>query len=114
MDKAQVIASVAGDLNATEQSVDEAIARATTLVQAMIGARATLNLSPVVATDSQAKAMEAIAALSAARQAVVACHQELAKDHRRLGYGVYAHFEDKYPEGSERPKVVGEHRLRAV
>jgi len=113
MDKAQVIASVAGDLNATEQSVDEAIARATALVQSMIGSRAALNLSPVVGAESQAKAMEAIAALSAARQAVVACHQELAKDHRRLGYGVYAEIADKYPEG-ERPKVVGEHRLRAV
>ena len=33
MDKTQVIASVAGDLNATEQSVDAAIAHATTLVQ---------------------------------------------------------------------------------
>ena len=113
MDKAQVIASVAGDLNATEQSVDEAIARATALVQSMIGSRAALNLSPVVGAESQARAMEAIAALSAARQAVVACHQELAKDHRRLGYGVYAEIADKYPEG-ERPKVVGEHRLRAV
>ena len=36
-----------------------------------------------------AKAIEAIAALSAARDAVVACHAELAKDHRRMGYGVY-------------------------
>ncbi|MBF0663925.1 MAG: hypothetical protein IR159_00015 [Brevundimonas sp.] len=113
MDKAQVIASVAGDLTATEQSVDEAIARATALVQSMIGSRSALNLSPVVGAESQAKALEAIAALGAARQAVVACHQELAKDHRRLGYGVYAEIADKYPEG-ERPKVVGEHRLRAV
>ncbi len=90
MDKAEVIASVAGDLNATEQSVDAAIAHATTLVQAMIGARTALSLSPVAGAESQAKAMEAIAALSAARQAVVACHEELAKDHRRLGWGTYA------------------------
>ncbi len=113
MDKAQVVASVAGDLTATEQSVDEAIARATTLVQSMIGSRTALALSPVVGAEAQAKALEAIAALGAARQAVVSCHQELAKDHRRLGYGVYAHGMDKYPEGDKVP-TSGEHRLRAV
>ena len=112
MDKAQVIASVAGDLNATEQAVDAAIARATTLVQSMIGSRSALNLSPVMGAEAQAKALEAIAGLSAARQAVVACHEELAKDHRRLGYGVYATGEEKGQ--SSRPKTIGEHRLRAV
>ena len=112
MDKAQVIASVAGDLNATEQAVDAAIARATTLVQSMIGARTALNISAVVGSESQAKALETIAALSAARQAVVACHEELAKDHRRMGYGVYATGEEKGQ--SSRPKTIGEHRLRAV
>ena len=111
MDKAQVIASVAGDLKATEQSVDEAIARATTLVQSMIGSRASLNLSPVVGAEAQTKAMEAIAALGAARQAMVACHEELAKDHRRLGFGVYAGFENKTGPGTT---TTGEHRLRAV
>jgi hypothetical protein len=111
MDKAQVIASVAGDLNATEQSVDAAITRATTLVQAMIGSRQALNLSPVAGAESQAKALEAIAALGVARQAMVACHEELAKDHRRLGFGVYAGFQDK-PKETTRP--TGEHALRAV
>jgi hypothetical protein len=112
MDKAQVIASVAGDLNATEQSVDAAIARATTLVQSMIGAREALNLSPVLGAEAQAKALEAIAALGAARQAAVACHEELAKDHRRLGYGVYAEIAEKGQ--TERPRTTGERRLRAV
>ena len=113
MDKAQVIASVAGDLNATEQAVDAAIARATTLVQSMIGSRSALNLSPVMGAEAQAKALEAIAALGVARQAAVACHEELAKDHRRLGYGVYATGEDK-GQSTTRPKTIGEHRLRAV
>jgi len=112
MDKTQVIASVAGDLNATEQSVDAAIAHATTLVQSMIGARTALGISPVVGAESQAKAMEAIASLSAARQAVVACHEELAKDHRRLGYGIFAGGLPK--TGGDRPETIGEHRLRAV
>lgn len=111
MDQAQVIASVAGDLNTAEKSVDQAIARATTLVQSMIGAREALGVSPVAGADSQAKALEAIAALGAARQAMVACHEELAKDHRRLGYGVYAGFE---PKPGDRPSTTGEHRLRAV
>ncbi|MCS6624863.1 hypothetical protein N0B44_18260 [Roseibacterium beibuensis] len=115
MDKAQVIASVAGDLNATEQSVDEAITRAATLVQSMIGCRAQLGISPVAGADAQAKALEAIAQLGAARQALVACHEELAKDHRRLGYGVYAGPMSKPGDGSsEKPPTTGERRLRAV
>lgn len=114
MTKTEVVANIAGDLNATEKSVDEAIARATALVQSMIAGRTALNVSAVVGTDSQAKALEAIASLSAARQAVVACHEELAKDHRRMGYGVYAGAgEDKY--GKDRPPVVGQQQhLRAV
>lgn len=90
MDRTEVVASVASDLYATEQSIDAAITAATTLVQSMIGARTLLKISPVAAAGSQAKAIEAIAALSAAREAAVACHAELAKDHRRLGYGAFA------------------------
>ncbi|HYD27439.1 hypothetical protein [Brevundimonas sp.] len=114
MDKAQVIASVAGDLSATEQSVDAAIARATTLVQSMIGARTALSISPVVGAESQAKALEAIAALGAARQAIVSCHEELAKDHRRMGYGVYAGKGEDKGVGTGTAPTTGEHRLRAV
>jgi hypothetical protein len=112
MSKTEVIANIAGDLNSTELAVDAALTRATTLVQSMIGARAALNVSPVAGTEAQAKALEAIAALSAARQAMVACHEELAKDHRRLGFGVYADgFGDK---GKEKPPTQGERLLRAV
>jgi len=107
--KTEVIASVAGDLNATEKAVDEAITRATTLVQAMIGGRAALGISPVMGADAQTKALETIAALGVARQAMVACHEELAKDHRRMGWGAFAHFDDK---GNQ--PTTGEHRLRAV
>ncbi len=114
MDKSQVIASLAGDLNASEQALDEAITRATTLVQSMIGARTALSVSPVMGAESQAKAMEAIAALAAARQAMVACHDELARDHRRMGYGVYAEGGLDKGQDKERPPTLGEHRLRAV
>jgi hypothetical protein len=90
MDRKEVAHSVANELHATEAALDAAITQATTLVQSMIGARTLLKLSPVVGADSQAKAMAAIAALSEAREALVACHNELAKDHRRLGLGAYA------------------------
>lgn len=103
MDKTETIASVAGDLTAAEVAVDAAIARATTLVQAMIGARTALSLSPLAGATSQTKAMEAIAALAVAREAMVACHTELNKDHRRLGYGTYAIGPLNKPSDPERP-----------
>jgi len=90
MDRSQVVTSVAGDLYATEKSIDAAITASTTLVQSMIGARTMLGVSPVAGSAAQTKAMEAIAALSAAREAIVACHEELQRAHRRQGYGVYA------------------------
>jgi hypothetical protein len=110
MDKAQVIASVAGDLHASEKALDEAITRATTLVQSMIGSREALNISAVVGADSQARALEAIANLGAARQALIDCHAELAKDHRRLGWGVYAEGGMDKGQGQQRPTG----HLRAV
>lgn len=113
MTKTEVVASVASDLNATEQAVDAAIAHATTLVQSMIGTRTALSISPTVGTEAQARVLEVIAALGAARQAAVACHAELAKDHRRLGWGVYA--EGPLDKGTGGGGVItGEHRLRAV
>lgn len=116
MNKAEVIASVASDLNATEQALDATIAKAATLVQSMIGARTALSLSPIAAAGSQAKAMEAIAALATAREAIVACHEELARDHRRLGYGTYAIGILDKPANPDVPSsaLTRENRLRAV
>jgi hypothetical protein len=117
MNKAEVIASVAGDLNTAEQSLDAAIAQTTTLIQSMIGARTALSLSPVSGASSQTRAMEAVAALATAREALVACHEELAKDHRRLGYGVYAAGILNKPAETTPPtqgELVREARLRAV
>ncbi|MDP3657984.1 MAG: hypothetical protein Q8R45_13605 [Brevundimonas sp.] len=119
MNPSEVIASVAGDLNSTEQSLDATIAHATTLIQSMIGARTALNLSSISGAVSQAKAMDAIAALATAREAIVACHEELARDHRRHGYGVYASGHVNKPaESTTTPPTTGElvreSRLRAV
>ena len=115
MNKTEVIASVAGDLNSAEQSLDTAIAQATTLIQSMIGARTALTLSPVAGAVSQSKAMEAVAALATAREALVACHEELAKDHRRLGYGVFASgILNKPVETPTSSELAPAARLRAV
>ena len=110
MVKAHVIDCVADDLYATVESLDQAIARATTLVQSMFGSRPLLNLSACAVAEAQSKALEAIAAMGAARQALVSCHEELAKDHRRLGYGVYSRGFDDKPKETTRPTGV----LRAV
>lgn len=113
MDKAAVVAGIAGELNETERAVDAALVHATGMVQAMIAGRTTLGISPIAAADSQAKIMAAIAALSTAREAVVACHEEMAKDHRRMGWGTYAVGTlDKPAEGESRPPV--RNVLRAV
>ncbi|WP_312597328.1 hypothetical protein [Brevundimonas sp.] len=116
MDRTEVVTSVAGDLHATELAIDAAITQATTLVQSFIGARAALSLSPVSGTMSQAKAMETIAALSAARESIVACHAELQKDHRRLGYGAYAAGPVAKPDDWLDPKeeVRTRNHLRSV
>lgn len=108
MDRTEVVASVAGDLYATERAIDDALTSATTLVQSMIGARTLLKVSPVAGSGSQARAIEAISALSAARDAVVACHAELQKDHRRMGYGVYNVGPlDKPDDWGDEPPIVG-------
>jgi hypothetical protein len=119
MERAEVIASVAGELNATERAVDAAIAHATTLIQSMIGARTALSVSPVAGAVAQTKAMESIAALAAAREAVVACHAELQKDHRRMGWGTYAMGpldkpDEPWPEETRISPENSVRRLRAV
>ena len=111
MTDTEVLASIAGEIHASEDALDQAIVRTTALVQSIIGSRATLNVSAMAGAEAQAKAMEAIATLSAARQSLIACHEQLAKDHRRLGYGVYADF---FKDKPERPPTTGENRLRAV
>ncbi|MGV9010581.1 hypothetical protein [Brevundimonas sp.] len=112
MDKAAVVAGIAGELSETERAIDTALTHATGMVQTMIAGRTTLGISPIAGADSQAKVMAAIAALATAREAVVACHEEMAKDHRRMGWGTYAVGTlDKPSESESRPPVA---RLRAV
>jgi len=111
MERAQVVAGVAMELNASEQAIDTAIAQATTLVQSMIGARTALSISPVAGAVAQSKAIEAIAALAGAREAMVACHAELQKDHRKLGYGTYAVGPLNKPDRPVEAEVVSHLRV---
>ncbi|MEN5145660.1 hypothetical protein [Brevundimonas diminuta] len=115
MDRNEVIAGVAGELHAAEKALDDAINHAATLVQAMISARSALSISAVAGAASQAKAMETIAALSTAREAMIGCHAELEKDHRRLGYGTYAAGPLNKPnEWDSRPMGSQERHLRVA
>jgi hypothetical protein len=57
--------------------------------------------------------METIAALAAARESIVACHGELQKDHRRLGFGTYAAGPIGKPDDWLDPKDTRNH-LRSV
>ena len=90
MDKSEVIAGVAQDLYATEAAVDAALAQATALVQSLIDSRTAAGVSPVAFAQSQSKMIELVTALGVARDAAVAVHTEMGKDHRRMGWGVFA------------------------
>lgn len=107
MEQSEIIAGVAGDLYAAEAAVDEAIVKATSLIQTMIAARAELSLAATVAAGSQTKVMETLAALGQAREAITEAHTEMAKDHRRMGWGVYAAGPvNKPPEDGKPIRVI--------
>lgn len=87
MDKIEIMRAVVEDLFATEKAVDDAIAQSTDFVATMIQSRRDMNLSAVVGAKSQAKMLEAIAALGVAREAVMEAHADLAKVQRQVGLG---------------------------
>lgn len=119
MEKIEIMKVVADDLFATEKAVDDAIAQATDMVATMIQARRDANLSAVVGAEAQAKMIEAIAALGAARTAVVASHAEMAKVQRLVGLGHVAVGPSDKPEedgtmGGDRPRGVAARRALRV
>jgi hypothetical protein len=85
MDKALVAQTVANRLFATENAIDVALVEASQLLQAMLQARQDLRISAVVGDRAPAQLAQAIAALSAARTAVVETHGELAEAKLRVG-----------------------------
>ena len=85
MEKVFVAQRVATKLFETEAAVDQAMVEATELMADLLKARKDVNTSLVFADDVQVKLMEAIAALSTARTAMVGVHGELAEAKLRLG-----------------------------
>ena len=85
MEKVFVAQGVASKLFATEASVDQAMVQATELLAEMLKARSEVGASTTFANDAQVKMLEALAALSQARTAMVSVHSELAEAQLRLG-----------------------------
>jgi hypothetical protein len=97
MEKAFVVQSVASKLFATERSVDAAMTDAAELMAGLMQARKDAGVSAVVGDQAAVKLAEAIAAISAARTAMVACHHELDEVRLRLGVRTkMAGFEPKF------------------
>ncbi|WP_293677534.1 hypothetical protein [uncultured Phenylobacterium sp.] len=85
MEKVFVAQGVAKKLFATEAAVDGALVEASELMSQMLKARQDVSVSMVFADDVQVKMMEAMKALSEARTAMVAVHNELNEAKLRLG-----------------------------
>jgi hypothetical protein len=85
MEKAFVVQRGATKLFATERSVDTAISDAAELMALLVQSKRDVNASSVVGDQAFVKLAEAISALSAARTAMVECHNELAEVKLRLG-----------------------------
>lgn len=85
MEKLLVAKGVADKLIKTELSVDQAIADATSLLGGMVSARVDLKVSATLGDEAATKVAAAIAALTEARQAVVAAHKELDETRLRMG-----------------------------
>lgn len=85
MEKVFVAKKVAAKLFATEAAVDTALVEASEFMSEMLKARQDVNVSMVFADDCQVKLMAALKALSEARTAMVAVHEELNEAKLRLG-----------------------------
>jgi hypothetical protein len=109
MEKVFVAQKVAKKLMVTEAAVDGALVEAADLMSVMLAARKDVNTSLVFADDCQVKLMDAMKALSEARTAMVAVHNELNEAKLRLGIRTRMDWEEK-PTGA----VTTTTDLRAV
>lgn len=85
VEKAFVAQRVANKLFATEAAVDAAMVETAEMMAELMQARKDLNLSATVGNGASAKLAEAVAALAAARTAVVEAHAELDEVRLRVG-----------------------------
>ena len=96
MEKVFVAQRVATKLFATENAVDAALAEASELMADMLKARKDLGLAATFGDTAAARVVDAISALSVARTAMVAAHNELNESKLRIGVRTkLAGFEDK-------------------
>ena len=97
MEKAFVAQRVAKKLFVTEAAVDGALAEASELMSEMLRARKDVHVSMVFADEAAVKMVDAIKALSEARTAMVAVHNELNEAKLRLGIRATMSNENKPP-----------------
>jgi len=108
MEKAFVAQRVAKKLFVTEAAVDGALVEAAELMSEMLKARKDVSVSMVFADDVQVKMMEAMKALSEARTAMVAVHNELNEAKLRLGIRTKMDGQDKPPSVETAPTMLRE------
>jgi len=98
MEKVFVAQRVASKLFATENAIDAAMVEAAELMADMLKARKDIGLSAVVGDRASVKLVEALAALSEARSAMVDMHGELNDVKLRIGVRTkMVGWEDKPP-----------------
>lgn len=85
MEKAFVVQRVANKVWSSENAVDEALAQASALMIELTTARQELRLSAGTLEKTTADLVKAMAALGAARTALVEMHEELAEVKVRIG-----------------------------
>lgn len=85
MDKQILMQGVANKLWTAEATIDSALADTAALMAEMVEARKAARVSPTVDAKAHAKVVEAMAALSAARSAMVEAHNEMNEVKLRLG-----------------------------
>lgn len=85
VDKVFVVQGVANKLWATEEAIDAAIVHASTLMGGIVEARAEIGCSHIVTDPAMAKVAAALAAMSAARTALIESHHALNEAKLRIG-----------------------------
>lgn len=85
MEKVLVAKTVANKLYAAEESIDEALVKASALLTGMIDAKTQLNLSTLMGDAAIAELSKAIATLSQSRSAMAEVHKQLDESKLRLG-----------------------------
>lgn len=85
MEKIFVAQRVFNKLVETEEAVDTAFAQSAELMSVMLQARKDLGANIKFADDAQAKLMDAIKAMSDARTAMCAVHNQLGEAKLRIG-----------------------------